>query len=158
MKSRTFPRLIIGLAALFAIRGFAQDQPDESTAKPIEAAGRVQQMNPFTVSALYAAVEVEFTLSGKDLFNPLADTIESAQIVAVQIRDPDDTPEIKIGDTIESIAGTPLRGLTIPEVAALLSKAREAGVPEWRISSPLTPAKTIKFDGDWLVPMPGLKR
>jgi hypothetical protein len=116
----------------------------------------ITELNPFTVSALYAAIEVRFTLSGTDLFNPLADTVVSAEVVAVHIRDLDDVPEIKVNDTIISIDGVQLKGLTLAEIAALLDKARKDGVPAWQLNSQA--AKSIRFDGDWIIPILDLKR
>lgn len=137
-------------------------QPQEappSESPPAVKDTRIEQMNPFTVSALYAAVEVEFTLSGKTLFNPLEDTVVSAEIMAVVIRDPDDIPEIKVGDRIVTIDGVELKGKTLGEISTLLSEARGKGVPEWQITRTLGLRDTfVKFDGDWLVPLPGLKR
>lgn len=129
----------------------------EATPPPANSNERIQRLNPFTVSALYAAVEIQFTLSRQNLFEPLTDPVESAEITAVLIQDPDDTPEVGIGDKLLKIDGVELRGLTIPQVAELLAKAREKGVPSWEISQTVG-TKTIKFDGDWLVPLPGLKR
>ncbi len=116
----------------------------------------VTQLNPFSVSALYAAVDIRFTLSGENLFDPLADPVQSAQVVAVEIRDVDDRPEIKVLDTIVSIDGVRLEGLTLPQIATLLDNARKKGIPTWELKT--IPATHIKFDGDWLIPILQLKR
>lgn len=116
----------------------------------------ITDLNPFTVSALYAAIEVRFILSGDDLFNPLADKVVAAKVVAVHVRDIDDVPEIKVNDTIISIDGVKLQGLTLAEIAAVLDKARQNGVPAWQINS--QSAKAVRFDGDWIIPILNLKR
>lgn len=115
------------------------------------------ELDPFSVSAIYAAIEVEFILSGEKLFNPLEDPVIEAEVRSVQRRDPLDVPAIAIGNKIVAINGTELRGKTIPQIANLLTEARAQGIPVLGVrQGALT--KQIKFDGDWLVPMPGLKR
>jgi len=139
--------LLSGL--LFSATGFTQESSP--------ATDRLEKMNPFTVSALYAAVEIKFTLSGKNLFEPLADPVAFAEISAVVLRDPDDIPDVAVGDKLLRIDGVELKGLTIPQIAELLNNARANDVPTWEIGQLLS-TKTIKFDGDWLTPLPGLKR
>ncbi|MFM1851973.1 MAG: hypothetical protein RIS54_1657 [Verrucomicrobiota bacterium] len=115
------------------------------------------ELDPFSVSAIYAAIEVEFILSGEKLFNPLEDPVIEAEVRSVQRRDPLDVPAIAIGNKIVAINGTELRGKNIPQIATLLTEARAQGIPVLGVrQGALT--KQIKFDGDWLVPMPGLKR
>lgn len=130
--------------------------PEAAPTAPASDSRSVTQLNPFSVSALYAAVDVRFTLSGTNLFDPLADTVQSAQVVAVEIRDIDDRPEIKVLDTIVSIDGVKLEGLTLPQIATLLDNARKKGVPTWQLKT--IPATNIKFDGDWIIPILQLKR
>lgn len=151
MKTR--PALLFLASLLLAFAAPAQ----EAAPPPAANNDHVEKLNPFTVSALYAAVEIQFVLSGQNLFDPLADPVESAEIMAVLIRDPDDTPEVAIGDRVLKIDGVELKGRTIPQIAELLAAARAKGVPTWEISQTLG-SKTIKFDGDWLTPLPGLKR
>lgn len=154
MKTPTVPLVALMLSSLaFSPRAFAQD----SAPPPVANNDRVEKLNPFTVSAIYAAVEIQFILSGQNLFDPMADPVEAAEITAVLIRDPDDSPEVAIGDKLLRIDGIELRGLTIPQIAKLLTEARAKGVPAWEISQTIG-TKNIKFDGDWLTPLPGLKR
>ena len=158
MKSSLFHRLL-SLIAVISLPLTALAQPENQPAAEQAKPARIEQMNPFTVSALYAAIEVQFTLSGKNLFKPLEDTVDSAEVISLQIRDPDVTPEIGIGDKIVAIDGVELHGKTLAEISKLLNQARAKGVPDMKISGNLgLSTKTIKFDGDWLVPLPGLKR
>lgn len=140
---------------LFTLPLSAQTAAPETPQPPASPAS-ITQLHPFNVSALYAAVDIRFTLSGTNLFDPLADTVKSAQVVAVEIRDLDDSPEIKVLDTLVSIDGVKLEGLTLPQIATLLDNARKKGVPTWELKT--IPAKFIKFDGDWLIPILQLKR
>lgn len=80
-----------------------------------------------------------------------------AEVRSVQRRDPLDVPAIAIGNKIIAINGTELRGKTIPQIATLLQDARAQGIPVLSLRQGAV-TKTVKFDGDWLVPMPGLKR
>jgi hypothetical protein len=154
MKTLTIPLVAVALSSLvFVPVASAQ----ESSPPPVAPNERIEKLNPFTVSAIYAAVEIQFVLSGQNLFDPMADPVEAAEITAVLIRDPDDSPEVAIGDKLLRIDGVELRGLTIPQIANLLNEARSKGVPAWEISQTIG-TKIIKFDGDWLTPLPGLKR
>lgn len=146
---------LLGGSLLACLPLHAQEQTSADP-KPAAAHTPVTQLNPFNVSALYAAVDIRFTLSGENLFDPLADPVKSAQVVAVEIRDVDDLPEIKVLDTLVSIDGVKLEGLTLPQIATLLDNARKKGIPTWELRT--IPAKFIKFDGDWLIPILQLKR
>lgn len=139
--------LLSGL--LFSATGFTQESSPSTDG--------LEKMNPFTVSALYAAVDIQFTLSGQNLFDPLIDPVDTAEISAVVVRDPDDIPDVAVRDKLLRIDGVELKGLTIPQIAELLNNARAKGIPTWEMGQFLN-TKTIKFDGDWLTPLPGLKR
>lgn len=153
---RSIRRLALVTSGLFLPVLASAQANDHAPATPASDAASVTQLNPFSVSALYAAVDVRFTMSGTNLFDPLADTVESAEIVGVEIRDVDDRPEIKVRDTIVSIDGVKLEGLTLAQIATLLDNARKKGVPTWQLKT--IPATLIKFDGDWIIPILELKR
>ena len=156
MNTHLTPRFAALLAAglCLSLAGFSQETSNSSSFANPE---QIEKLNPFTVSALYAAVEIQFTLSGQNLFNPLADPVESAEITAVVIRDPDDVPDVAVGDRLLRIGDVELKGRTIPQIAELLSAARAKGVPTWETSRTVG-TTSFKFDGDWITPLPGLKR
>ena len=115
------------------------------------------EMDPYSVSAFYPAIEVRFVLAGKNLSAAESDQVKQAYISAVVFRSAESGPEMVTGDRIEAIDGVPLQGKTLLEVADLLDQARRKGIPQWRLRYGLE-TRTVSFDGDWLVPLPGLKR
>lgn len=115
------------------------------------------EMDPYSVSAFYPAIEVRFVLAGKNLSAAESDQIKQAYVSAVVFRSEESGPDLMTGDRIEAIDGVPLQGKTLLEVADLLTQARQKGIPQWRLRYGLE-TRTVSFDGDWLVPLPGLKR
>jgi len=115
------------------------------------------EMDPFSVSALFPAIEVRFVLRGENLTDPADDIIKSVHIANVVQRSEEGAPEILLGDIPEAINGEPFIGKTLTAVAALLTHARSQGIPKWRLKRGLHSIE-VPFDGDWLVPLPGLKR
>lgn len=114
-------------------------------------------MDPYSVSALFSAIEVRLTLSGENLFDTTKDTIATAQIVKTEKRDNVNDPVVMPGDHLISLDGVALKGRTLTDIAQQLKQSRAAGMPAWRIRRSLQYI-TIKFDGDWLIPLPGLTR
>lgn len=141
--------LLCSSCPLFAGKNTPNRNPDASD-KPI-------QMNPYSVSALFSAIEVRFTLSGEKLFNPTEDTVVSAQVVKIDKRENDNEPVIQFGDQLISLDGVALQGRTLREIADQLRLSRAQGMPVWRIRRGLEYIN-VKFNGDWLIPLPGLER
>lgn len=115
------------------------------------------EMDSYSVSAFYPSIEVRFVLAGKNLSAAESDQIKQAYVSAVVFRPEESGPDLMTGDRIEAIDGVPLQGKTLLEVADLLDKARRKGIPQWRLRYGLE-TRVVSFDGDWIVPLPGLKR
>lgn len=115
-------------------------------------------MDPYTVSAVFPSITVRFALAGENLTDPTNDRIVSAYIDTVTPRGADMPSPLLVGDRVEAIDGVEVKGSTLIRLAEVLSQARgKRGLPVWSIRRGLVP-RTLKFDGTWDVPLPGLKR
>lgn len=147
---RPFLVLVLFLCGNSAAVLHADFSPTTNKEDPVE-------MDPFSVRALFPAIEVRFILLGENLADPVDDIIKSVHIANVVLRSAESAPEILRGDIPEAINGEPIVGKTLTTVAALLTHARSQGIPKWRLKRGWRTIE-VPFDGDWLVPLPGLKR
>ncbi|MCF7687386.1 MAG: hypothetical protein K9M98_03845 [Cephaloticoccus sp.] len=142
--------LVALLTGIFAATVSANPPPETSGEAPVP-------MDPYSVSALFPAIEVRFVLTGQNLTDPTNDKIVKAYISAVVQRSAESGPELLTGDSIAALNGEPFKGKTLIEVAAMLRQARSQGIPKWSLQRGWQTIE-VPFDGDWLVPLPGLKR
>jgi hypothetical protein len=148
--------MIAGLAlGVFSLS--ARGEKSGQAAVKTDPSAPVEHLSPYKVKAEYPNVEVLFVLSRKDIFHPLADPVARGDVVRVEGGDLDSQMDIRPSDQLLSINGIELRGHTLPEIANILTEARKAGIPVWEIRRGFM-TLTVHFDGDWLVPLPGLKR
>ena len=117
----------------------------------------VVQLEPFNVNAVFPAIQVRFVLSGMNLFDPLGDPIQEARVTAVQNEASGDGTSLSRNDELLSLNGTELRGLTIRQIAALVSGARETKTLIWEVRRGLS-TLIMRHNGKWETPLPGLAR
>lgn len=122
---------------------------------PSRPADHVVKLAPYNVGATFPAIRVRFVLSRKALFDPTADPIVEARVSAVEATAADDETELKPGDVLTALNGTPLGGLTIRQVAALVETARGQGNLVWSVRRGLETVE-ILHNGDWQTPLLGL--
>jgi hypothetical protein len=115
---------------------------------------RVIQLAPYTVHAVYPAITVRFRLSRQNLFDTLTDPIAEARVVWVENDDP---AGLRTHDVLAGLNGTDLAGLTLRQIAALVSAARESGTVVWKVRRGLETVQ-LAHDGNWRTPLPGLPR
>lgn len=115
------------------------------------------RLNPYTVKADYPTVKIRFKLSGEKLFTPLDDPILVAVVSRVTNISGSSQSDLEIGDTVIAINGTELAGLSLKQIAEIVTEARQSGPPVWQIRRGLQ-TMHIYFDGDWSPALPGLKR
>lgn len=117
-------------------------------------AERVVQLAPYTVQAVFPAVNVRFRLSRQNLFDTLTDPIVEARVVWVENDDP---AGFRTHDTLLSLNETDLAGLTLRQIASLVAAARQSGRVVWKVRRGW---ETLQFqhDGNWQTPLPGLRR
>lgn len=144
---------------LISIGTRAEDAPaaGDANAKGAAKDEKVEHMDPLTIKAEFSNIEVVFTLSRENIFNPLADPIARADIVRVEATDMGSLMDIQTNDELISINGTALKGHTLPEISKILTDARKAGVPVLGLRRGFF-TFTVHHDGDWIIPLPGLKR
>jgi C-terminal processing protease CtpA/Prc len=120
---------------------------------------KVQKMAPFNVrEAVFPSIDVHFELSGTNLADSLNDPIVEARVTAVDDDGMGARLGIKLGDSFTSLNGTSIRGLTIRQLAALVAGARERKESLiWEGRRGLT-SFTVRYNGKWDTPLPGLKR
>ena len=121
--------------------------------------GKLEKMAPFNVQeTVFPSIEVHFELSGFNLADSLADPILEAKVTAVDDDGMGARVGLKVGDTLVSLNGTVIRGLTIRQLAALVANARnhkESLI--WEARRGLVPF-TVRYNGKWDPPLPGLTR
>jgi hypothetical protein len=142
--------LVVWFAGGLASVMWADPKPAASNEAPVK-------MDPIAVSARFPAIELRFILLGENLVDPAKDKIVGVSIAKVVPRSAESGPEILVWDKPEAINGEQFKGKTLTEVAAVLAHARSQGIPKWRLKRGLRTIE-VPFDGEWLVPLPGLKR
>lgn len=166
------PRTAI-LASLLLLPVLAQGEelrrrelvPDSATSRPRRAdlapvqETKVQKMAPFNVrEAVFPSIDVHFELSGTNLADSLNDPILDAKVTAVDDDGMGARLGIKLGDSLTSLNGTPIRGLTIRQLAALVSAARDRKESLiWEGRRGFVPF-TVRYNGKWDTPLPGQKK
>jgi hypothetical protein len=142
--------LAFGVSLALAADPSAPVRPDN--------ADQVIKLDPYTVSAVFPAIRVRFVLSGKNLRDPLDDPITEARVVWVEpTTDPDDTAGIQRNDQFLAVNDTELRGLTLRQVADLVSEARQTNLVIWEVRRGFSKL-TLRHNGKWKPPLPGLER
>lgn len=151
--------LLLGGAVLSAAEARRPDlDPRRPDLAPIDQA-KVQKMKPFSVrESVFPTIDVHFELAGQNLADSLADPIIEAKITAVDDDGMGDRLGLRVSDVLVSLNGTNLRGLTILQVASLVANARNKKESlVWEVRRGLTPF-TVRFNGKWDTPLPGLNR
>ena len=138
------------------------DLPAAEARRPDLAPGREgkpEKMAPFNVQeSVFPSIEVHFELSGVNLATPLADQILEARVTAVDSDGMGSRLGLRVGDVLVSLNGTALRGLTIRQLAALVADARNRQASlVWETRRGITPL-TVRYNGKWDTPLPGLTR
>ena len=64
---------------------------------------------------------------------------------------------LQVGDTLTGLNGTPIRGLSIRQVAALVAEARKSGRLVWEIRRGFL-TLSLRHNGKWETPLPGQSR
>jgi hypothetical protein len=128
--------------------------PNASHAQSDAPAQRVIQLAPYTVHAVFPAITVRFRLSRQNLFDTLTDPIAEARVVWVETDDP---AGLRTHDVLVGLNGTDLEGLTLRQIATLVSTARERGTVVWKVRRGLETVQ-LRHDGNWRTPLPGLSR
>ena len=130
-------------------------RPDLAPAKE----AKVQKMAPFNVrEAVFPSIDVHFELSGTNLADSLNDPILEAKVTAVDDDGMGARLGIRLGDSLTGLNGTPIRGLTIRQLAAVVAAAREKKESlVWEGRRGLVPF-TVRYNGKWDTPLPGQKK
>lgn len=152
MKSVSFLATALALAGAVAL-GAAEKRSDLAPARE----SKPQKMAPFNVrEAVFPSIDVHFELSGLNLADSLGDPIIEAKVTAVDADGMGARMGLQIGDSLLSLNGVTIKGLTIRQLAALVANARnnkESLI--WEARRGLM-AFTIKYNGKWDTPLPGL--
>ncbi len=121
-------------------------------------ADEVIKLDPYTVSAVFPAIRVRFVLSRENLRDPLGDPIAEARVVWVEpTADTSDTAGIQRDDQLLAVNGTELRGLTLRQIAGLVSEARQSELVIWEVRRGLS-RLTLRHNGKWQPALPDLER
>jgi hypothetical protein len=120
---------------------------------------KVEKMKPFNVrEAVFPSIDVHFELAGVNLADSLNDRIVEARVTAVDTDGMGARLGIQLGDLLTSVNGTAIRGLTIRELAAIVADARDRKENLiWDGRRGLT-GFTVRYNGRWDTPLPGLKK
>lgn len=125
------------------------------TAEPVP--GKVVQLDPYQVNAVFPSIRVRFVLSRQNLFDPANDPILEARVVAVNATQDADDTDLRPHDLLVGLNGTPLPGLTLKQLATLVGQARGQENLIWQVRRGLE-TRDILHNGEWLTPLPGLTR
>ena len=164
------PRLLL-LAALLVVASIGSAEELRRRELPSDSLGprradlapaketKVQKMAPFNVrEAVFPSIDVHFELSGQNLADSLNDPILDAKVTAVDDDGMGARLGIRLGDSLLSLNGTAIRGLTIRQLAALVAGARDRKESLiWEGRRGLVPF-TVRYNGKWDTPLPGLKK
>lgn len=136
-----------------AVLDAAERRPDLAPIKE----SKPQKMAPFNVrESVFPSIDVHFELSGMNLADSLSDPILEAKVTAVDTDGVGARMGLQVGDTLTGLNGVTIRGLTIRQLASLVSNARnnkESLI--WEARRGLMPF-TIRYNGKWDTPLPGL--
>ncbi|MBS0662416.1 MAG: hypothetical protein JSR48_04080 [Verrucomicrobia bacterium] len=148
-------RLLGSVLAAFVLLAPAAGAADRRAAPP----ERVEKLPPFNVrEQIFPSIEVHFELAGERLGDPLNDPILDAKVTAVDYDGMGSRLGLRVGDSLVGLNGTPIRGLTILKLAALVAKARNEKTDlVWDAKRGIT-AFSIRYNGKWDTPLPGQKR
>lgn len=116
-------------------------------------------MAPFNVrEAVFPSIDVHFELAGLNLADSLNDPIVEARVTAVDTDGMGARLGIQLGDLLTSVNGVAIRGLTIRQLAAIVAEARDKKENLiWDGRRGFT-GFTVRYNGKWDTPLPGLKR
>ncbi|MBP6506864.1 MAG: PDZ domain-containing protein [Opitutaceae bacterium] len=156
---------VLASAAEPAKSGEAKPEPPPKPATKVQGSrasqpksnDKVVKLDPFEVKAVFPSIEVHFTLSGQNLFDNLADPIDEAKVTNVEGAGLGERMGLQVGDTLTGLNGTPIRGLSIRQVAALVAEARKSGRLVWEIRRGFL-TLSLRHNGKWETPLPGQSR
>jgi len=145
--------LVAGLLSIGTVLGVAGPSRSKLPGEPVE------KLPPFNVrEQVFPSIDVHFELAGINLGDPLNDPILEAKITAVDDDGMGARLGLHLGDTLTSLNGTAIRGLTIRQLAAIVAKARHEKTDlVWDGRHGITPF-TVRYNGKWDTPLPGQKR
>jgi len=127
-------------------------------AEPLpDGADKTVRLAPYNVNAVFSSIRVRFVLGRQNLFDPQADPIAEARVVAVGALPDADETDLQVQDVLVGLNGAPLSGLTLHQLAALVAKARAEGNLVWEVRRGFETIEVL-HNGDWQTPLPGLTR